>query len=306
MSDRLGQEITKELSEKVIAHRNHFFDFFVGKYIEGLTALFIYKTEKPVNSAKIELALRSGFAVAYGKNKLGNDCILGLVKNDNALNNNSIDLCLNDRIATSKDIQYIIPKNLILPAQTEITELDNCTSGSFTIIRNKDLWLVNDYDIIRHYADELAEIVASRFSLIIQSKVMTVFYGEVGNESLEQMIANLYNGSPVLKASKLFDVEDNMFTIENPNLSQNLQQLKTEYQNKIAELNTLFGVNVLAVSKESGVTESESNGNLSYVKTNLDTYLRPRQKALELYNKRFNTDYKVLPNFKLDTGGESK
>lgn len=67
MSDRLGQEITKELSEKVIAHRNQFYDFFIGKYMEGLTALFLYKTEKPVNSAKIELALRSGLSVAYGK-----------------------------------------------------------------------------------------------------------------------------------------------------------------------------------------------------------------------------------------------
>ena len=208
---------------------------------------------------------------------------------------------MNDRIATNKDIQYIIPENLRLPTQTEITELDNCSSGSFTIIRNKDLWLVNDYDIIRHYADELAEIVASRFSLIIQSKVMTVFYGEVGNESLEQMIANLYNGSPVLKASKLFDVEDNMFTINNASLAQNLQELKTEYQNKISELNTLFGVNVLAVSKESGVTESESNGNLSYVKTNLNSYLRPRQKAFELYNalESIGDDKKRIGNKKV-------
>lgn len=304
MSDKLGQEITKELAEKVITHRNNFYEFFMGKYMEGLTALFSYQVGKPVNSAKIELALRSGLAVAYGKNKLGNDCILGYVKNDNTLNNNSIDLCLRDRIATGKDIQYIIPESIRLPVQREITELDDCAKGDFTIIRNKDLWLVNDYDIIRHYADELAEIVASRFSLIIQSKVMTVFYGEVGNESLEQMIANLYNGSPVLKASKLFDVEDNMFTIENPNLANTLQQLKTEYQNKIAELNALFGVNVLAVSKESGVTESESNGNLSYVKTNLNTYLRPRQKAFELYNRRYGTNYKVTPNFQVELGGK--
>jgi S-adenosylmethionine hydrolase len=107
------------------------------------------------------------------------------------------------------------------------------------------------------------------------------------------MISAIYNGNPFVKLAKTFDIEDHLITINNTDLANNLAQLKTEYQNKIAELNALFGINVLAVDKESGVTASEANGNLGYVTMNGNVWLESRQKALDLLNARFNKKYTV-------------
>ena len=122
---------------------------------------------------------------------------------------------------------------------------------------------------------------------------MTVFAGNVGDETINQLISDLYNGNPFVKLGKQFDVEDNIIKVDNTNLSNNLAQLKTEYQNEIAELNASFGINVLAVDKESGVTDAEANGNLGYVTMNGNIWLESRQLALDRYNKRFGTDFKV-------------
>ena len=122
---------------------------------------------------------------------------------------------------------------------------------------------------------------------------MTIFSGEVGDETLNQMITALYNGNPYVKVAKTFDVEDNVLKIDNASLANNLAQLKTEYQNEIAELNASFGINVLAVDKESGVTDAEANGNLGYVTMNGNIWLESRQMALDRYNKRFGTNYQV-------------
>ncbi|MCO6560233.1 MAG: hypothetical protein J6574_03895 [Gilliamella sp.] len=290
--ESLGQEQQKELAEKVIKHRNDFRYFFIGRYLESLCTLFFYNIPSPFEKTRVEIALRSGYGVAYGKNKLGQDVVLGVVQS--LINfNDPVESYYRGRY-TAKDIKYIIPKSLRPPENyKEITFANDAKDGEFIVIYNKPINFTNDYKIIQHYADELSEIVASRYSLIIQSKIMTVLLGKKDDETMNQMISSIYNGNPFVKLAENFDVEDNVLTLDNTNLSSNLQQLKTEYQNKIAELNALFGINVLAVDKESGVSQSEANGNLGYVTANANIYLETRQQALNLYNARFNTHYEV-------------
>lgn len=297
-SDRLGQELPRDLATKVVYHRDRFYKFFIGRYLEGLATLFSYSCDKPFNKAMLETALRMGYGVAYGKNKLGNNVILGYIQYNNGFNFQTPDTLFKPRRFTGKDINYIVPDELLpVRAKTnqykEIWDYDGGNTGDFVVFWNKRLNLTNDYDIISHYASELAEIVASRYSLIMQSKIMTVFTGEVGDETLNQMISAIYNGNPFVKTAKTFDIDDHMITVNNTDLANNMAELKTEYQNKIAELNALFGINVLAVDKESGVTGAEANGNLGYVTMNGNVWLESRQMTLNLFNKRFGTDYHV-------------
>lgn len=296
-NDRLGQDLPRELSRKVVEHRNGFYHFFIGRYLESLVNIFQYNIQ-PFDKSRVEIALRNGYGVAFGKNANGSDVVLGYI-NNNAFAYNNPDMFLKPRRYTGKDITYTIP-NALIPERAktgkflEIWNNDNGNTGDFVVIWNKQLNLTNDYHIIEHYAEELAEIVASRYSLIMQAKIQTILTGDPDDQTLNQMISAIYNGNPFVRLAKTFDIEDNLITINNTDLANNLAQLKIEYQNKIAELNAMFGVNVLAVDKESGVTASEANGNLGFVTLNGNIWLESRQKALDLYNHRFNTNYKVF------------
>lgn len=295
-NDRVGIELSRDLSRKVVEHRDKFHRFFIGRYLEGLATLFYYNI-KPFDKATLEIALREGYGVAVGKNKFGQIGILGYI-NNNQFAYNRPDLLLKPRRYTGRMINYTMPKEL-LPERAktnqflEIWNWDNGATGDFVVFWNKQINLTNDFEIIQHYADELSEIVASRYSLIIQAKIQTILTGDPGDETLNQMISAIYNGNPFVKLAKTFDIEDHLITINNTDLANDLAQLKTEYQNKIAELNALFGINVLAVDKESGVTASEANGNLGYVTMNGNIWLESRQKALDLLNHRYGMKYSV-------------
>lgn len=305
--DSLEVNLSEKLDRKVIDHRNHFAKFFKGRYLEALATLFSYNIPEPFQKSVVEIALRDGLGVAFGNNKLNQPTILGFTTDFRNISQ-PYEILYRKRL-TAKNIYYIIPKELRPPLDTlELVPWDGGKTGGFTVIRNKQMHFTNDFNIICHYANELAEIVGSRYSLIMQSKFMTAIMGEPEDETANQVIEKLYNGNPFIKISNGFDPVDNIVKIDNPNLGANLEQLKQEYQNKIAELNSLFGINVLSVNKQSGVTTSEANGNLGFVTMNGNIWLESRQQALDLYNAHYNTDYKVSFDADaigiLDKGGE--
>src|SRR5699024_7180496 len=94
------------------------------------------------------------------------------------------------------DIKFIIPDRLKLKYYKEITDLDSCKTGNFIVLRNKTVQYVSDYSILDHYVDELAEIVLSRYSISMQVKITTLFLGEPNDETLNQIISDIYNGNP--------------------------------------------------------------------------------------------------------------
>lgn len=294
----IKKDLQRELSRKVVEHRDRFYNFFVSRYIEMLANLYQYNI-KPFNKGQVELALRQGYGVVFGKNILKQDTVIGYTQTQDQLN--MPDILYRPRL-TGRNITWTLPKALRPEGwntsdYVEIWEKDNGLTGDFVVIQNKTLNLTSDYSIIQYYAEQLAEIVASRFSLVIQSKIMTAILGEPGDTTVDDMISALYNGNPFIRIGRDFDIEDNVLHIDNSSLASNLAQLKTEYQNELAELNASFGINILSVDKSSGVTTSEANGNLSYVTGNANIWLESRQKALDLYNARFGTDYTV----KIDT-----
>lgn len=287
-------ELSEALEAKVITHRNEFYRFSIGKYLEALASLFSY-SNLPITfeKSKMEIMLRQQYAVAFGINRLGKSVILGYVNtNFDYTNPQQI---LNNKIYTGKDISFLIPEKLRLPIKKyqQITNLDDATSGNFIIVQNKKLSLVNDYKILQHYVSELAELEATKMSLIIQAKVMTVFKDENGNESLNQAIQKIYNSSPILKVDPTFDVEESIIKIDNTGLVETLNTVEKTRQEVLAQLNAYFGINVASISKESGISDAEINANLSHVTNNLNVYVESRQQAFDLYNKRFGTYYKV-------------
>lgn len=288
----INKELNNELKEKVVLHRDNFFRLFVARYREMLPSLIKYKNghQTAVDFLKVEIALRNGFDVVIGRTSKNNIQVLGYV--NTKMTNGNPEYLFASNTLSEKDIHFVIPEHLRLPYYKEITYHDSCKTGDFVVLRNKTIQYVNDFEILDHYAKELAEIVMSRYSISMQVKITTLFLGTPGDESINQIISDIYNGNPYIKGSKLFDPDDQIYHLNNENIAQNFQELKREYQNKISELNNMLGLNSLAVEKSSGVSDTEANSNRAYTTSNANVYLDARNNALKKLNKRF--DLKIV------------
>lgn len=294
MNDFLSiQPDTKtKLLDRVIAHKENFKRMFKARYLEMLPSLIQYQGAgaTSIDFLKVEVALRAGHDIAIGRTTKNNLQVLGTVKGKQT-NSNPANLFPASPLS-EQDIDFVIPKHLRLKSLKEITHYDDCETGDFVVLRNKTLNYLNDYQILDYYVQELSEIVLSRYSLIMQAKINTIFIGDVGDNTVTQLVNEIYNGAPYISVTDLFDPEEQIYTFNNGNIAQNFVELKREYQNKIAELNNMLGMNALAVEKESGVSDTEAKSNRAYSTTNANIYLDGRNQGLEKLNKRF-TKFKL-------------
>lgn len=287
-------ELSQDISLRVIEHRNRFRKLIFNRYLEFLPLLINYtnKDSVAIDFLQLETALRQGYQVVVGKSRNGQIMILGYIKNNHYKNSSDFMNNFNfdfERRLNEKDIYFTIPKYLRPEYALEIQHFDNCKSGDFIVMRNKPVTLNNDYEIISHYCDELAEIILSRFSLIMQSKFAKIFKSEVNDETVNQFITQLFNGSPFIKVSGLFDAEEDIIDLASDYVNNALVEMKREYQNKISELSNFLGVNSLAVDKESGVSDTEAKSNRAFTTSNSNIYLRGRD-PLNMLNQRFDLD----------------
>ena len=292
----IDKELRGTLKEKIVLHRERFTKLFKARYLEMLPSLIKYKNSQTVNIdfLKVEVALRNNYDIVIGETTNGNIQVIGFSTSKKTSENPS-DL-FNDNLLRHGEINFIIPDYLRQSYYKEISNFDSCQSGNFVVLRNKTLNYINDKNILEHYVDELAEIVLSRYSISMQVKITTLFLGEPNDETLNQIISDVYNGNPYIKGSKLFDPDEQIYHMQNEGIAQNFQELKREYQNKISELNNMLGINSLAVEKSSGVSDSEAKGNRAYTTSNANIYLDARNHGLEKLNKRYNLDIQAMYN----------
>jgi hypothetical protein len=287
-------ELNVDISRRVIEHRNRFRRLIFNRYIEFLPLLINYTNRDSVaiDFLQMESALRNNYQVVVGKARNDQIMVLGYIQGQ--YYKNSQDYLTNfnfdfERRLCEKDITYIIPEYLRPDYALEIQHYDNATSGDFIVLRNKPVLLNNDFEIIEHYCDELAEIILSRFSLIMQTKFSKIFVSDINDETVNQFITSLFNGSPYIKIDGYLDPEEDIIDLGSDFVTNGLSEMKREYQNKISELSNMLGINSLAVDKESGVSDNEANSNRSFTTANSNIYLKGRQ-PFELLNKRFGLD----------------
>ena len=292
----IDDTLPKTLKEKVVNHRERFSQIFMARYLEMLPSLIAYKGSEnvSVDFFKVEVALRNGYDVVIGETTLGNIQVIGYVTSQDT-KTNPMDLWT-QKVLTKANINFIIDKKYQLDIYQEITDIDSSLTGNFVVLRNKSIRYVDDLVILKHYVDELAEIVLSRFSISMQVKIATLFKGEANDETINEIISDIYNGNPYIKGTKLFDPDDQIYHMQNQGMAQNFQELKREYQNKISELNNMLGMNSLAVEKSSGVSDAEAQSNRAFTTSNANIYLDGRNNGLKRLNKRYGLQVEAMYN----------
>lgn len=294
--ESIQRELPKTLKEKVVHHRDRFIKLFKARYMEMLPSLIKYKNggSVSIDFMKVEIALRNGYDVVIGETRNRDIQVIGYATSKQTSGNP--DDLFSTNLLRHGDIKFTIPEHLQLKYYKEISYHDQCQTGNFVVLRNKNVNYVSDVNIIDHYVDELAEIVLSRFSISMQVKISTLFLGEPNDESMNQIISDIYNGNPYIKGTKLFDPDTQIFQIRNEGVAQNFQELKREYQNKISELNNMIGIQSLAVEKASGVSDEEAKSNRSFTTSNANINLDGRNNGLKKLNKRYDLDIEAIYN----------
>lgn len=295
-TESIEKNLNKTLEDKIIYHRKAFVKLFKARYMEMIPSLIHYKNKHTVSVdfSKVEIALRGGYDVVLGNTTKGNIQVVGFTKGRETVGNpNNL---FGTHLLNERDIEFLIPPHLREKSYKEISDYDKCETGNFVVLRNKNLNYIQDYFILDHYIRELSEIVVSRYSLSMQIKVTTFFLSKIGDESMNVIISQLYNGNPAIKVGELFEPDEQIIHMNNDNIASIFQELKREYQNKISELNNMLGMNALAVEKESGVSDEEVKGNRAYTTSNANIYLDGRNHGLEKLNKRYGLHLEAMYN----------
>lgn len=297
----LRDELSQDIKVRLTDHKANFVKMFINRYKELLPNLIVYENTEntSIDFLKLEVALRNNYSVVVGKTAHDQIMIMGYTNTTKSSEDPSSFLF--DVPMNKKDINFIIPGEWIPDEMEEISYLNNCATGDFVVIKNKVLNYNSDMSIVEFYTNELAELVLSRFSIAIQSKVHTFFTGNANDESINQLVNELYNGSPYVKMTKSFDPKDNIHTFVNEFMAGAFQELKREYQNKVSELNNMLGINSLAVEKSSGVSDTEAKSNASFTTSNANIYLSARNQPFDKLNRRFGTTINAIYNDKVES-----
>ncbi|QBZ69517.1 capsid and scaffold protein [Enterococcus phage vB_EfaP_Efmus1] len=302
-NDGLESELRLKVAERVTTHRDRFARILYNRYLEILPTIITYvdlsDKKLAVDWLKVEVALRGGYDCIIGETRSGAIRLLGISTNKLTVSDPA-NFVISDPL-NGRDIQWLVSEEHRLPIMKEITEIDDCQTGNFIVLRNKILNYTSDYEIVKHYAMELAEIVCSRYSLKMQSKITTFIIGEPNDQTAEQIVESLYNGAPFVNITGAFDPDEHIQTFDGSNISTLMTELKREYSNALNELNSMIGLSGLGVDKESGVTESESNSGEAYQTANGNVNIESRKNGLDKLNKRYGAKVYPVMNDKMVT-----
>ena len=287
----LESELYNKLSERMYNYRNSFYNITLQSYHELLLSIITYQFDDNFNidSLSLEYILRYYGNAVIGLCRDNKFRVIGYVTDyNNFFNRQSTQL-------TKNSITFLVQKELLLDDYKEITYN---TKGNFVVLTNKPLFINNlsDFKIIESYVTKLTEIEVSEFSLVQQARVNTFLRGQADDEDVNELLKNIYNGSPYLLVTENLIPEDMVISVDGVKVTSSFKELKNMKNSTRNEINEYFGIDTAGVSKESGVSQSEIESNNDYLGVRLLTYLDARNNKLNLIKRYYDYECQAISN----------
>ena len=287
----IESELYNKLSERMYTYRNSFYNITLQSYNELLLSIITYEFDNNFNidSLTLEYLLRYYGNAVIGLCRDNKFRVIGYVTDyNNFFNMQSTQL-------TKNSITFLTQKELLVDDYKEITYNHK---GNFVVLTNKPLFINNlsDFKIIESYVTKLTEIEVSEFSLVQQARVNTFLRGQADDEDVNELLKNIYNGSPYLLVTENLIPEDMVISVDGVKVTSSFKELKNMKNSTRNEINEYFGIDTAGVSKESGVSQSEIDSNNDYLGVRLLTYLDARNNKLNLIKRYYGYECHAISN----------
>ena len=175
------------------------------------------------------------------------------------------------------------------------TYTNNGVNKEFVIIPNNELWVPSDIGIIG-FVDDIVNGYNAIDNNNNQQKFPITFQGTKDQKAdMEAVFKKLDSDDPYVFVNKEFNLDGiTKLDISAPYM---VKEIYDYIDRKKADAMTYLGVNNGNTFKQSGVTVEEVNGNNDLVSKIADSYIIPRQKALQ----KIVTTFPELADIELET-----
>lgn len=162
--------------------------------------------------------------------------------------------------------------------------------GTFVTFRNKQTWNnvpATDMGRVEFFAMELANIASLARSVRLKMRTPYLVATKKGQVSQTAVMSAIRAGEEVIQLNENIDVEQIIQVLNLQIPVDYLPRLKDEFNNKLSEMLTMFGINNIGVDKKERLVSAEAEGNNQLINASGNVYLDSRLEAIELLNLRF-------------------
>lgn len=177
----------------------------------------------------------------------------------------------------------------LTPVSGQVTR-SHPNSGTFVTFRNKQTWNnvpATDMGRVEFFARELANIAALSRSVRLKMRTPYIVATKKGQLSRTAVMNAIRAGEEVIEISESMNIEEaiQVLTLDVP--VDYMPRLKDEFNNKLSEMLTMFGINNIGVDKKERLVAAEAEGNNQLINASGNVYLDSRREAVELLNIAF-------------------
>lgn len=251
-----------------------------------LINLFKYDNMPPtLNTAQLETLLRQvGGGVCVGKDALGDLVILGRADElGYNLYGNVIPSLFDGSNNFLQNKKVITNRNL---------------DGDYVVFYNKQSFndfYATDYDIVEHYAKQLATIKATERMNIIQMRSPYIIKGKKNGQVGQVLQSKIQKGDLYIEVEEGSDITEKIEKLD-IRVDDRTSSLQNAYRNTFNEMLTLFGIYNNPEQKKERMINKEASANNHVIEGMGDIYFNARQHAVDLLNLAFGTEITVQWN----------
>ena len=170
-----------------------------------------------------------------------------------------------------------------------------CDFTNSVIVQNNILNLPTIFPTT-FFADKISKVDRVADVNLLGIKTPLIFQGSQQELfTLDKIINDIYSNVPMLKIKNNYDINKKVDTLKT-DVPFLLDKLRDEKISVMSEFLTFIGINNVNITKKERLVKDEATSNNELIKFDLNMFLSKRQEAVDIINKKFDTNISVNVN----------